>query len=136
MLSILMKILYFPSLFDLRNIMDLDVSYNNIHEISRDICKLMYVRLSLNLYKHYYGCLFVSVLIANSLSISISCCCRNLQKLNIEGNQLTGLPATTLSLPIAHIILGNNLMHPLLWKENTRNEPQVSYSHGMGGIII
>lgn len=54
MLSILMKILYFPSLFDLRNIMDLDVSHNNIHEISRDICKLMYVRLSLSLYKHYY----------------------------------------------------------------------------------
>lgn len=52
------------------------------------------------------------------------CKLRILRNLNIEGNRLSGLPASALSLRISHIILGNNLMHPLLWKENTKNKLQ------------
>lgn len=55
--------------------------------------------------------------------------------MNIEGNRLTGLPVTILPLPITHMILGNNLMHPLLWKENARNQPQVAACR-LHGIII
>lgn len=46
--------------------------------------------------------------------------------MNAEGNRLAGLPVTILPLPITHMILGNNLMHPLLWKENARNQAQVT----------
>ena len=50
---------------------------------------------------------------------------RNLKRLNIEGNQLAGLPSTALSLPLNQLLSGDNYMHPLLWHENTRNQPQV-----------
>jgi len=49
-----------------------------------------------------------------------------LKRLNIEGNQLAGLPSTALTLPLTHLLPGDNLMHPLLWHENTRNQPQVA----------
>lgn len=52
------------------------------------------------------------------------CKLKVLHKLNIEGNQLSGLPASALCLHLSQIILGNNLMHPLLWRENARNQPQ------------
>ena len=55
---------------------------------------------------------------------------RSLRKLNVEGNRLAGLPASALCLQLSHIILGNNLMDRLLWKENEKNQPQVnSYLH-------
>ena len=52
---------------------------------------------------------------------------RNLRRLNIEGNQLAGLPSTALSLPLTQLLPGDNYMHPLLWHENTRNQPQVNW---------
>ena len=53
--------------------------------------------------------------------------CRSLRKLNIEGNQLSGLPYPAASLSLTQLLAGDNLMHPLLWRENTRNQPQVSH---------
>lgn len=50
----------------------------------------------------------------------------SLQRLNVDGNQLCGLPATFLRLQqITHLSISDNLTHPLLWRENTRNQPQM-----------
>lgn len=51
-----------------------------------------------------------------------------LQKLNVEGNQLEGLPPGLLDLPLKHLDTEGNLMHVLLWAHNTRNQAQVSYT--------
>ena len=54
------------------------------------------------------------------------CICRSLRKLNVEGNQLSGLPYPAAhSLPLSQLLIGDNLTHPLLWRDNTRNQPQV-----------
>ena len=50
----------------------------------------------------------------------------SLQRLNVDGNQLCGLPASFLRLKqITHLSISDNLTHPLLWRENTRNQPQM-----------
>jgi len=49
-----------------------------------------------------------------------------LQKLNVEGNQLEGLPPGLLNLPLKQLDTEGNFMHALLWPGNTRNQPQVS----------
>ena len=51
---------------------------------------------------------------------------RNLRKLNVEGNELIGLPPSLLSLPLTHVLIGGNFMHPALWRESCRAPPQVS----------
>jgi len=49
-----------------------------------------------------------------------------LKKLNVEGNQLEGLPPGLLDLPLKQLDTEGNFMHVLLWPDNTRNQPQVS----------
>ncbi|XP_078265533.1 uncharacterized protein lrrc63 isoform X2 [Rhinoraja longicauda] len=49
---------------------------------------------------------------------------RELQFLNVEGNELGSLPSGLLQLPLKHIRVHNNYMHPLLWEENVQNQPQ------------
>ncbi|XP_071797975.1 uncharacterized protein [Asterias amurensis] len=48
-----------------------------------------------------------------------------LRELNLEGNQLPGMPCSALKLrKLRYLRVTNNFMHPLFWKENSRNEPQ------------
>ncbi|XP_062907221.1 leucine-rich repeat-containing protein 63-like isoform X2 [Mobula hypostoma] len=49
---------------------------------------------------------------------------RELRFLNIEGNELGSLPCGLLELPLKHIRVYNNYMHPLFWEENIQNQPQ------------
>ncbi|XP_055500807.1 leucine-rich repeat-containing protein 63-like isoform X2 [Leucoraja erinacea] len=49
---------------------------------------------------------------------------RQLQFLNVEGNELGSLPTGLLEVPLKHIRVHNNYMHPLLWEENKQNQPQ------------
>lgn len=50
---------------------------------------------------------------------------RNLRELNVEGNQLPAMPSGALNLQnLIKLNVRNNLMHPLFWKENSKNEPQ------------
>lgn len=49
-----------------------------------------------------------------------------LQKLNVEGNQLQGFPPGIMQLPLKQLNIEGNLMHMLLWTANARNQPQVS----------
>ncbi len=47
----------------------------------------------------------------------------------MEGNELIALPFGFLKLRrIKLLLVRNNYMHPLLWKENTRDQPQVKTS--------
>ena len=44
----------------------------------------------------------------------------------MEGNQLAAMPCTALKLrKLRYLRVTNNFMHPLLWRENSQNEPQV-----------
>ena len=67
---------------------------------------------------------------------------RNLCKLNVESNELIGLPPGLLSLPLYQLLVSDNYIHPALWKENCRSPPQVSYAlsrilqHCIGYIVI
>jgi len=75
---------------------------------------------------HYSSCL--QGLIANVLMIVSALLLlpvRGLHRLNVEGNQLPGLPCTMLSINPSHILLGNNLMQPVFWKHKTALNPQV-----------
>ncbi|GFO40033.1 leucine-rich repeat-containing protein 63 [Plakobranchus ocellatus] len=50
---------------------------------------------------------------------------KSLQILDLEGNQIPALPAKCLDMmSLTHVNVRNNFMHPLFWKENTRNKPQ------------
>ncbi|XP_030058268.1 leucine-rich repeat-containing protein 63 [Microcaecilia unicolor] len=49
---------------------------------------------------------------------------RALDFLNVEGNELPALPCGALKLKLKQIRVSNNFMHPLLWKENSRTQPQ------------
>ncbi|XP_060070630.1 leucine-rich repeat-containing protein 63-like [Ylistrum balloti] len=49
---------------------------------------------------------------------------RSLRELNMEGNQLPAMPCGALLLELNYLNVKNNFMHPLFWKENTRNQPQ------------
>ena len=54
--------------------------------------------------------------------------CRSLLKLNVESNELIGLPRSLLSLPLTHLLFSGNYTHPALWKENCRTPPQVTFA--------
>ena len=45
--------------------------------------------------------------------------------LNVESNELIGLPHSLLSLPLTHLHTSGNYLHPVLWRESCRNPPQV-----------
>ncbi|XP_069496485.1 leucine-rich repeat-containing protein 63 isoform X2 [Ambystoma mexicanum] len=47
-----------------------------------------------------------------------------LKFLNVEGNQLPALPCGALKLRLQQIRVSNNMMHPLLWNENSWIKPQ------------
>ncbi|XP_051869332.1 uncharacterized protein LOC127569069 isoform X2 [Pristis pectinata] len=49
---------------------------------------------------------------------------RELQFLNVEGNELSSLPCGLLKLPLKHVRVHNNYIHPLFWEENIQNQPQ------------
>ncbi|XP_059164168.1 uncharacterized protein LOC131947097 isoform X2 [Physella acuta] len=50
---------------------------------------------------------------------------QSLKVLDLEGNQLPALPASCLFMAnLAHVNVRNNFMHPLFWRENTKNKPQ------------
>lgn len=105
-------LLWMPRLFELVDLVDLDLSYNSLHCLSRDIAKLVYES--------------VLHVVAMLYTVSRMSFCRSLRRLNVEGNQLSGLPYPAAALSLTHLFTGDNLMHPLLWRENTRNQPQVS----------
>ncbi|CAD5116590.1 DgyrCDS5467 [Dimorphilus gyrociliatus] len=49
----------------------------------------------------------------------------NLRELNVEGNQLPAMPSGALNLTkLIKLNVRNNLMHPLFWKEHSKNTPQ------------
>ena len=51
---------------------------------------------------------------------------KSLCVLNVEGNQLSGLPCGILELrDVKQILASNNFMHPLLWAEKSVSQPQV-----------
>jgi hypothetical protein len=43
----------------------------------------------------------------------------------MEGNQLPAMTSGALGLELDYLNVKNNFMHPLFWKENTQNQPQV-----------
>ncbi|CAH1782216.1 unnamed protein product [Owenia fusiformis] len=48
-----------------------------------------------------------------------------LREMNLEGNQLSSMPYGALRLPrLKYLRVTNNYMHPLFWKEHTKNAPQ------------
>ena len=56
--------------------------------------------------------------------------CRRLVELNAEGNQLPAMPVGALKLKeMKYLRVRNNFMHPLFWRENTKNEPQVGNTY-------
>ena len=59
---------------------------------------------------------------------------RSIREMNLEGNQLTSLPAPMLRLRhLRHLGVRNNYMHPLFWRENSKNTAQVRVNHsGLG----
>lgn len=61
--------------------------------------------------------------------VTFSLPCRMLRFLNLEGNQLAALPCSFLKLRnLRSLRVYNNFMHPLFWRENSQNNPQVSFS--------
>ena len=48
-----------------------------------------------------------------------------LQKLNVEGNQLEGFPPGLMQLPLRQLNTEGNFLHMLFWSRNVRNQPQV-----------
>ncbi|XP_064800430.1 leucine-rich repeat-containing protein 63 isoform X3 [Oncorhynchus masou masou] len=49
---------------------------------------------------------------------------RTLEYLNVEGNQLPGLPCGALRLSLTQLRISNNYMHPYFWKSCSWNSPQ------------
>ena len=61
---------------------------------------------------------------------------RSIREMNLEGNQLTSLPAPMLRLRhLRHLGVRNNYMHPLFWRENSKNTAQVRVNHFQGWAI-
>eukprot|EP00118_Oscarella_pearsei_P011738 m.81034 g.81034 ORF g.81034 m.81034 type:complete len:108 (+) comp36213_c0_seq11:1373-1696(+) len=61
-----------------------------------------------------------NILWSQCISVSSSLKC-----LNVEGNQLAGLPCGMLDLSnIQQLHVENNFMHPFFWAENIINQPQ------------
>ena len=59
---------------------------------------------------------------------------RYLRELNLEGNQLVALPTGMLRLRhLRHLCVRNNFLHPLFWKDNSKNTPSVRTAGG-GGV--
>ncbi|XP_046336914.1 uncharacterized protein LOC124118719 isoform X1 [Haliotis rufescens] len=52
------------------------------------------------------------------------CKLRKLLELNVEGNQLPALPGSACRLSLRSVNVRNNLMHPLFWRDSTKNQPQ------------
>lgn len=48
---------------------------------------------------------------------------RSLEKLNVDGNELTTFPAAILKLNLKKILFENTFTHPAFWKENSLNSP-------------
>lgn len=47
-----------------------------------------------------------------------------IDKLVVDGNELTTCPAAILKLNLKKILFGNNFTYPIFWKENSLNSPQ------------
>ena len=62
---------------------------------------------------------------------------RSIREMNLEGNQLTSLPAPMLRLRhLRHLGVRNNYMHPLFWRENSKNTAQVRVNRsGLGDSL-
>uniref|UniRef100_UPI00398F686D leucine-rich repeat-containing protein 63 isoform X2 n=1 Tax=Pristiophorus japonicus TaxID=55135 RepID=UPI00398F686D len=85
----------------------LNLRDNPITEISSDITKLTNLRIF-----NISFCM-VSILPPGAL-----------QFLNVEGNELMSLPCDLLQLQLKNLLVENNYMHPLFWKEYSLNQPQ------------
>ena len=48
---------------------------------------------------------------------------RSLEKLIVDGNDLTSFPPGILKLNLKQIMFENTYTHPILWKENSLNSP-------------
>ncbi|XP_023930593.1 leucine-rich repeat-containing protein 63 [Lingula anatina] len=127
----------FPvEIFDLKQLETLKLRNNPITEIPPDICKLAKLKvlvISFNLLSQVPLSLF-SLSGLYHLDISYNRLSfvpneirrlKNLRELMVEGNQLAAMPSGALKLKnLKHLTVRNNFMHPLFWKENTRNQPQ------------
>lgn len=127
---------HFPEeIYDLENLEVLKLRNNPIKEIPRDVHrlrKLKYLVVSFCLLSSlppglflltYLEVLDVSYNAISSIPNDIS----NLSLLtflNVEGNQLPALPCGALKLHLKQLRVSNNMMHPLLWNENSQIKPQ------------
>ncbi|XP_078512148.1 leucine-rich repeat-containing protein 63 [Lissotriton helveticus] len=126
----------FPEeIYDLENLEALKLRNNPIREIPRDVHrlrKLKYLVLSFCLLTSLPPGLFLltnlEVLdVSYNAIASIPNDISNLSLLtflNVEGNQLPALPCGALKLHLKQLRVSNNMMHPLLWDENSRIKPQ------------
>jgi len=78
-----------------------------------------------NIAKNIFHMLIIYENIENTSKILFGCTCRSVREINLEGNQLPAMPCGALLLELNYLNVKNNFMHPLFWKENTRNQPQV-----------
>ncbi|XP_069061494.1 leucine-rich repeat-containing protein 63 [Pleurodeles waltl] len=127
---------HFPAqIYDLENLEVLKLRNNPIKEIPPDVQrlrKLKYLVMSFCLLSSLPPGLFLLANLEvldvsyNSIS-SIPNDISNLSLLkflNVEGNQLPALPSGALKLHLKQLRVSNNMMHPLLWNENSWIKPQ------------
>nr|XP_054771313.1 uncharacterized protein LOC129279242 [Lytechinus pictus] len=121
--------------FDIENLQILKLRNNPIREIPYEIGQLTKLRtlvLSFCILSEIPPTLFTLPLKYLDLSYNKLTFLPNemrhlkrLRALNLEGNQLPALPCGMLKLRDLHYLrVINNFMHPLLWRENSQNNPQ------------
>ena len=117
-------------LYRLESLVELDLSNNNLQWLSNDIrqlrCELYHTPR--HPHTHVHCCILWKLPPSIALHVhTYPTHPRHLRKLHLQGNELAGLPSTTAELrSLKTVNVANNFMHPLLWREMTRNQPQVS----------
>ncbi|XP_027703937.1 leucine-rich repeat-containing protein 63 [Vombatus ursinus] len=124
-----------PEVLVLINLQVLIMRNNPIREIPSDIEKLKHLEvfvISFNLLTSLPNGLFalsklefldISYNEITSLPNEIKNL-SNLNNLNLEGNELTSLPPGILKISPDIFNIENNFIHPLFWKENSKNDAQ------------
>ena len=103
------------SLFGLNYLKLLDLSYNRLSFLPKEIRNLRYVLFFLS----------PELPTPFDLYVDLRYLSRSLRELSVEGNELGALPTGILQLGLKHLRIMNNFTHPLFWRETTSNQPQV-----------